>query len=171
VRAGSSRSARPKRFKHGARSARLGRLIAERRFAYAKAAAEEGDFRAAAEVLEQALERAPDWAGAWFALGEAREKLCDPDAAAEAFRAALRFDPADAQGATARLALIGRGDGPAALPQAYVAQLFDQYAPRFESHLSERLGYRAPALIVEALSAVAPAGASLAPSTSAAAPA
>jgi len=131
-------------------------LIAERRFAYAKAAAEEGDFRAAAEVLEQALERAPDWAGAWFALGEARGKLGELDAAAEAFRAALRSDPADAQGATARLALIGRGDAPAALPQAYVARLFDQYAPRFEAHLTERLGYRAPALIVEALSAVAP---------------
>jgi predicted TPR repeat methyltransferase len=130
--------------------------LAERRFAYAKAAADEGDFRAAAEVLEQALERAPDWAGAWFALGEARDKLGDPDAAAEAFRAALRSDPADAQGATARLALIGRGDAPAAMPQAYVARLFDQYAPRFEAHLTERLGYRAPALIVEALSAVAP---------------
>ena len=57
-------------------------LIAERRFAYAKAAADEGDFNAAAEVLEQALERAPDWAAAWFALGEARERLGDVDAAA-----------------------------------------------------------------------------------------
>ncbi len=44
-----------------------GDLIAQRRFAYAKAAAGDGDFRAAAEVLEQALERAPDWAAAWFA--------------------------------------------------------------------------------------------------------
>ena len=43
--------------------------LAERRFAYARAAADQGDFRAAAEVLEQALERAPDWAAAWFALG------------------------------------------------------------------------------------------------------
>jgi predicted TPR repeat methyltransferase len=133
-----------------------GDLIAERRFAYAKAAAADGDFHAAAEILEQALERAPDWAAAWFTLGEARGKLGELDAAAEAFRAALRSDPADAQGATGRLALIGRGDAPAALPLAYVARLFDQYAPRFEVHLTERLDYRAPALIVEALSAVAP---------------
>ena len=66
-----------------------GDLIAERRFAYAKAAAEEGDFSAAAEVFEQALERAPNWAAAWFALGEAREKLGDLDGAAQAFRMSL----------------------------------------------------------------------------------
>lgn len=133
-----------------------GDLIAGRRFVYAKAAAEEGDFRAAAEVLQQALERAPDWATAWFALGEAQARLGDLDAAAEAFRAALRLDPADAQGAAARLALIGRGDAPSALPQAYVARLFDQYAPRFETHLTATLFYRGPILIDEALSAAAP---------------
>jgi hypothetical protein len=34
-------------------------LIAGRRYAYAKAAAEDGDWSAAAEIFEQALERAP----------------------------------------------------------------------------------------------------------------
>jgi predicted TPR repeat methyltransferase len=131
-----------------------GDFVAERRFAYAKAAAEEGDWGAAAELFEQALGRAPDWAAAWFALGEAREKLGDLDAAAQAFRETLVADPADAQGAMARLALIGRGDAPGALPQAYVARLFDDYAPRFDKHLTDNLGYRAPALIAEALSAV-----------------
>jgi len=134
-----------------------GDALAERRFAYARAAAAEGDFRAAAEVLEQALERAPDWAAAWFALGEAREKLGDIDAATEAFRAALRCDPPDAQGANARLALVGRGDPPPAFSPAYIARLFDQYAPRFEAHLVGSLGYRAPTQIAEALAAVAPA--------------
>ncbi len=56
----------------------------------------------------------------------------------------------------ARLALIGRGDAPAALPPAYVARLFDDYASRFDKHLIKNLGYRAPALIADALSAVAP---------------
>jgi predicted TPR repeat methyltransferase len=133
-----------------------GDLIAERRFAYAKAAAEEGDWGAAAELFEQALERAPDWAAAWFALGEAREKLGNVEAAARAFRETLVADPADAQGAMARLALIGQGDAPRALPQAYIARLFDDYAPRFDKHLTDNLGYRAPALIAEALSSVAP---------------
>jgi predicted TPR repeat methyltransferase len=130
--------------------------LAERRFAYARAAADEGDFRTAAEVLEQALERAPGWAAAWFALGEARQRLGEIDAAAAAFRSTLRADPPDSQGAAARLGLIGRGEAPPSLPAAYVARLFDQYAPRFEAHLTGVLGYRAPALIAEALSAVAP---------------
>jgi predicted TPR repeat methyltransferase len=133
-----------------------GGLIAERRFAYAKAAAEEGDWGAAAELFEQALERAPHWAAAWFALGEARNKLGDFEVAAQAFRETLVADPADAQGAMARLALIGRGEAPDALPHAYVARLFDDYAPRFDKHLTDNLGYRAPALIAEALSAVVP---------------
>ena len=133
-----------------------GDLIAGRRFAYAKAAAEDGDFRAAAEVLEQALERAPDWVAAWFALGEAREMLGEIGAAVDAFRAALRLDADDAQGAAARLALIGWGDAPSALPQAYVARLFDQYAPRFETHLTATLFYRGPVLIEEAVDAAAP---------------
>ena len=85
-----------------------GDLIAERRFAYAKAAAEEGDLGAAAEMFAQALAQAPHWAAAAFALGETRQKLGDLDAAADAFRASLAADPADAQGAAARLALIGR---------------------------------------------------------------
>ena len=58
----------------------------------------------------------------------------------------LATDPADAQGAMARLSLIGRGDAPGALPEAYVARLFDDYAPRFDVHLTETLGYHAPAL-------------------------
>jgi predicted TPR repeat methyltransferase len=133
-----------------------GDLIADRRFAYAKSAADNGDWSAAAELFEQTLELAPHWPAAWFGLGEAREKLGDLDAAAQAFRQTLVADPADAQGASARLALIGRGDAPGALPQAYVARLFDDYAPRFDRHLQQKLGYRGPALIAEALDAVAP---------------
>jgi predicted TPR repeat methyltransferase len=133
-----------------------GDLIAERRFAYGKAAADEGDWSAAAELFEQALERAPDWAAAWFALGEAREKLGDLDAAAQAFRESLRANPDDAQGAAGRLALIGRAEAPRALPQAYVARLFDDYAPRFDKHLADNLNYRGPPLIADALATVGP---------------
>ncbi len=131
-----------------------GDLLAHRRYAYARSAADDGDWRAAVEVLEQALERAPEWAPSLFALGEAREKLGDRAGAAEAFRATLRADPSDAQGAGARLALLGAGEAPTALPQAYVARLFDDYAPRFNKHLTEALAYRGPELIVEALDSV-----------------
>jgi predicted TPR repeat methyltransferase len=131
-------------------------LIAERRFAYAKAAARDGDWSAAADLYEQTIEQAPHWAAAWFALAEAREKLGDLDGAAKAFRGTLAADAADAQGAAARLALIGQGEVPDALSPAYVARLFNDYAPRFDVHLTKNLGYRAPALIADGLSVAAP---------------
>ena len=131
-------------------------LIAERRYAYGKAAAEDGDWSAAAEMFEQALERAPHWAPAWFALGDAREELGDLDAAAQAFRSTLAADPSDAQGAAARLTLIERGETPHALPEAYVTRLFNDYAPRFEADLTESLAYRGPALLADALDSAAP---------------
>jgi predicted TPR repeat methyltransferase len=116
----------------------------------------EGDWRVAVDMLEQALERAPDWPPALIALGEAREKLGDAIGAAEAFRAALAADPADALGAAARLALLGHDEPPHGLPRAYVARLFDDYAARFDRHLVEELAYRGPALIAAAIDAAAP---------------
>jgi predicted TPR repeat methyltransferase len=121
--------------------------IAERRYGYARAAARDGDWAAAAQVLEQALELAPNWPPAWFALGEARERLGEKDGAADAFRAALAADPSDAQGARGRLALLGEGSTLDALSPAYVARLFDDYAARFDAHLAGELGYRGPELI------------------------
>ena len=107
-------------------------------------------------MLEQALELAPKWAPAWFALGEAREKLSDAAGAAAAFRATLAADGVDVLGAEARLALLGEARHPDALPAAYVARLFDDYAPRFDAHLREGLGYRAPELVVAALDRLRP---------------
>jgi predicted TPR repeat methyltransferase len=130
--------------------------IADRRYAYARAAAREGDWAAAAEVLEQALELAPNWAPAWFALGEARERLGETHGAADAFGAALTADPSDAQGARGRLALLGEGSRLDALSPAYVARLFDDYAARFEAHLAGELGYRGPELIAVALDRLDP---------------
>jgi predicted TPR repeat methyltransferase len=129
--------------------------IVQRRFAYARGTAKDGDFATAAEVLEQTVELAPNWAAAWFALAEAREKMGDDHAAAAAFRAALRFDPNDAQGAGPRLALIEKRES-ASLPPAYVARLFDDYAARFDAHLTRELVYRGPDLIVAALDRIAP---------------
>ena len=50
---------------------------------------------------------------------------------------------------------LGEKSVPDTLPPAYVARLFDDYAWRFDKHLIKNLGYRAPALIAEALSGVA----------------
>ena len=133
---------------HLARSS--GNLAADRRYDYARGAAADGDHAAAADLCEQALELAPAWAPAWFALGEARAALGEDAAAEAAFTRALDCDPDDSQGAALRLARL-RGESPARPPDAYVRDLFDQYAARFETHLVRDLAYRAPAILREAI--------------------
>jgi len=129
--------------------------LAERRFAYAEGLLKDRDFEAAAEVYQQALELAPDWAPAWVALAQARETLGDGAGAAAAYAQALRADPGDRQGAGPRLARL-EGRAAAALPAAYVARLFDDYAPRFEAHLVETLHYCGHELMAYALDTIAP---------------
>jgi predicted TPR repeat methyltransferase len=145
-----------------------GDLLADRRFAYAEACLAEGDCVGAAEMAEQALERAPRFAAAWVLLGRAREARYAAGAAAGTaepglFQAALRayetardLDPEDTLGMLVHLARLG---GDAALPvlsPAYLRALFDGYAGRFERHLVEGLGYCGPALLCAALDADGP---------------
>jgi predicted TPR repeat methyltransferase len=127
---------------------------ADRRFLYAEACAAEGAHAAAAELLEQCLQLAPDWAPAWFALGTAREKRGEAEAAVIAYQRALALDQKDVLGASLALARLGVAEIPAAAAPAYVARLFDQYAPRFEAHLVDSLGYRAPDLLHDATTEV-----------------
>ena len=128
-----------------------GNLLADRRYEYAQAAARDGDHAAACEVLEQTLELAPGWADAWFALGEACERLCRQEAARAAFLQASAHDASDRNGAALRLARLAGGPPPPTMPGEYVRGLFDQYAPRFDRHLTGALDYRGPALIEAAL--------------------
>ena len=51
-----------------------GDLLADRRYDRARGLEADGDVAAAADLLVQALERAPDFAAAWFALGEIRAR-------------------------------------------------------------------------------------------------
>ena len=124
--------------------------IADKRFAIATVLAEAGDLAAAADVLAQALELAPGWAAGWLRLGEWCERAGDGDGAAVAFERARALDPDDALGAGLRLAALA-GRTPAEMPAAYVQALFDDYAPRFDAALTEKLAYRTPALLAEAL--------------------
>lgn len=136
-----------------------GNLLADRRYGYARALYDEGEWEAASDLAAQALELAPGFAPAWFLIGEARERQAeaDPDAgrrrdeAIHAFERALALDPEDRLGAALRLAILGVGDPQAAMAPAYIRRLFDDYAPRFERQLVEGLNYRAPELLVAAL--------------------
>src|SRR6187200_162414 len=121
-----------------------GDLIADRRYDFARSYAADGDLSAAADLYAQAVELAPGFASAWFALGEAREALGDREGAGTAFARALEADRDDRHGAALHLARLGGADPAAAALQTYVRTLFDQYAPRFDRAL-EDLSYSAPA--------------------------
>lgn len=127
-----------------------GDLMADRRFEFARDLQLKGDLPAAADLIEQALELAPNFTSAWFTLGEIRQQLGERDKAIAAFRKSLESDPSDQHGA--HLHLIRLGDAQMAeMPKAYVQALFDQYAPRFEHTLINDLDYRAPSLIFKAV--------------------
>jgi len=130
-----------------------GDLIADRRFEFARDLQLGGDLPAAADLLEQAIELAPNFATAWFTLGEIRRKLGESDKAIAAFRRAREADPQDRHGATVWLMRLG-AEEISTMPRGYVQALFDQYAPRFEDALLGDLDYRAPQLLFKAVVAV-----------------
>lgn len=127
-----------------------GDLMADRRFEFARDLQLKGDLPAAADLLEQALELAPNFTSAWFTLGEIRERLGERDQAIAAFRKAREADPGDRHGASLHLIRLG-DEQLSEMPKAYVQALFDQYAPRFEHVLTNDLDYRAPSLIFKAV--------------------
>jgi predicted TPR repeat methyltransferase len=129
-----------------------GNLIADRRYEWARDLKAKGDPAGAADLLTQALELAPGYAAAWFALGEVREMLADRAGAVAAFAQARAADPQDRHGAGLHLARLGAAPA-AAMPENYVRALFDGYAPGFERALTEGLCYRAPELLLRAVEA------------------
>src|SRR5215831_9160844 len=111
-----------------------GDVIADRRLEWARDREAKGDPAGAAELLMQALELAPGYASAWFALGELREGL------------------GDRHGAALRLTRLGCR-AIARMPEGYVRALFDGYAQDFDKSLTEGLNYRAPDLLFSAVEA------------------
>jgi predicted TPR repeat methyltransferase len=127
--------------------------VADRRFEFARDVQLKGDLTSAADLLEQAAELAPNFASAWFSLGEIRQQLGESERAVAAFRKARAADPDDRHGASIRLMRLG-AEELSAMPRGYVQALFDQYAPRFEAALLGDLGYRAPQQLFKAVVAL-----------------
>ncbi len=130
-----------------------GDLIADRRYKWALDQAARGDFAGAADVLAQTVALAPNFATAWFALGAIRDRLGDRSGAVAAFEQARDADPQDYHGARLQLARLGCGVATPAMSETYVKRLFDQYAARYDTALTERLAYRGPALLRQAVEA------------------
>ncbi|THF56269.1 class I SAM-dependent DNA methyltransferase [Ollibium composti] len=128
-----------------------GDVLADRRAGYAEMLFSSGDHAAAADLMRDALDLSPGWALGWFRLGEMREAAGALDAAAEAWTTALELDPRDRSGAALKLAVIGRAPSAETSSSAFVEALFDQYADTFDAALVEKLAYRVPALLSDAV--------------------
>jgi predicted TPR repeat methyltransferase len=124
-----------------------GDVIADRRADYARMLAEGGDHAAAAELMDQALELAPDWAAGWDLLGAYHEKAGNTANAIAAWRRLEALDDAGVFGARLKLAAHDAGPAGEGTAVGYVEALFDQYAPQFEEALVGKLGYRVPDLL------------------------
>jgi len=126
-----------------------GDVIADRRADYARMLAEGGDYPAAAELMEQALELAPRWTAGWFRFGEYHEKAGETDKAVAAYEKVAEMDEEGLFAAELKLAVLGAAETPEQPPSRYVEGLFDDYADRFETSLVEKLDYSVPQKLAE----------------------
>jgi predicted TPR repeat methyltransferase len=128
-----------------------GKAAADREYRSALECVARGDLAEAAEILRRTVELVPAFATAWFALGAIRDNLGDTPGAIAAWQRARDADPEDYHGARLQLARLGTGEGAPAMTATYVRRLFDQQAARFDETLVERLNYRGPALLLDAV--------------------
>jgi predicted TPR repeat methyltransferase len=135
-------------------SASSGDPTLDRRYAWAEAALKDGDAQAAVEILDQTLAKAYHFTAAWHLYGLAQEMLGRNEDAATAWRQCLTLDPNDHFGARLDLARIGAMAAEDATSENFSGALFDGYAERFDSHLTQALHYNAPALLKETLARI-----------------
>jgi predicted TPR repeat methyltransferase len=152
-----------------------GNLLADRRFAYALAAFEDKAWQETQELAEQTLELVPHFAQAQMLLGRASVHLGHYEAAFEQFYTLLIRSPEDPLGVSSELVqLMALCRDAVNTPQflrapdlqaepwlsllpklhlsaVFVAQLFDQYAARFDTHLQNTLAYSAPQKLLQSL--------------------
>lgn len=135
-------------------SASSGDPTLDRRYAWAEAALKDGDAQAAVEILDQTLPQSYGFTAAWHLYGQAQEALGHREEAATAWRQCLTLDPNDHFGARLDLARIGAMAAEEATSENFSGTLFDGYAERFDSHLTQALHYNAPALLRDALARI-----------------
>lgn len=112
-----------------------------------------GRLAPAIEALQRAVRLEPENASVRVHLGRAWLAAAEPDKAIFHLRRALQLDPADDSGARILLAEAERGA--ADLSPAFVRNLFDQYAERFDAEMTGALAYRAPEALRDLVARVA----------------
>ncbi len=89
-----------------------------------------------------------------YQIGMCLWKQGQGEAASPWFRQALSLQPNHSD-ARYMLAILGELPLPDKTPPAWVTRLFDEYAPRFEQHLLEKLNYQGPQALLQGILAVA----------------
>jgi predicted TPR repeat methyltransferase len=102
---------------------------------------------------ERALALDPTDAWAWTLRGGLLKDLGRRDEAIFAFEQAIAHG-GDAEYNGYFLAALGGRPKPARAPGAYVQQLFDGYAERFDEHLVQVLNYRSPQMLAQRIAAL-----------------
>jgi len=104
----------------------------------------------AVEAYNKAIQLDPEYVEAYSAIGVALKHLGHYNEAAEAFKQALRRNP-DLVNEQYYLACLGNAETPSQAPDQYIIELFDNYASSFDTELVDKLEYRAPQQIYEAI--------------------
>ncbi|WP_303721769.1 tetratricopeptide repeat protein [Malonomonas rubra] len=109
-----------------------------------------GNYSPAAEAYHRAVQLNPEHAGAW--QGQAQALVLDgrKNDAEQMFEEWQESDPANPIIPYLKASCLSE-QAPERAPNAYVEQIFDDMAERFNAHLLENLEYRAPALIAEVI--------------------
>lgn len=114
-----------------------------------------GDYDQSAEVYREAVRLNPEHAGAWQGMAQALLQAGREQEVEQLFNDWLQHDPDNPIVLYLKAACLG-GESPERAPDAYVEQIFNDMADRFDAHLTENLGYRAPQLLEAALTEILP---------------
>jgi predicted TPR repeat methyltransferase len=114
-----------------------------------------GKFPGAFDCYRQATELDAACGRAWRQAGNLLRRSGELAAASECFERAIAAGD-DAALNAFFLSAVGVGGVVAAPPDEFVAQLFDQYADRFDAHLLNELDYRAPQVLFDLVRRVGP---------------
>lgn len=102
--------------------------------------------------FEEALSQNPQHENALIALGAMAIKDEDYQSAIKHYEAVLTINPNHEQVQYTLAALTGKAsEQHNQAPATYVEHLFDEYAPRFDRHLQEKLAYQTPKVIRQCL--------------------
>lgn len=109
----------------------------------------------AVDAYREVINLDPKYLPAWQGLTLTLTRADRLQRAERVFQEWLRLEPGNPVVLYLQAAIVG-GQLPDRAPDAYVREVFDEMAERFDFHLLEQLDYRAPDLLMEALAADLP---------------